>query len=368
MMLSWIPIDIPLPGMGLPRIGYRLLQEAQAADRLAIESMLWAERMVRARAKDFPSLPLRPNRAPTLPWVSDTRAEPLLVFLSGVKQTVDRVDLLGYLNRHAPLQFAAKARFDAVMHDPARTARLGYLCCLRASRQEGLQSEDFSRGLALVALGSVGMQLQQKCEMCFRWALPGQMRCDFDSRSAKALREDGPSDHKRRAHVRAASKVMRALGDSGPLRDLDSAKRLRARQLHGALLGRPQGSEDEWRARVAAALESAPTVQSRLPSDFDLGRLDVALRGLRRCLDPLEHDPWAWPEKITKADAWLVKYKAIAPGRPPKGPQPRTEERLARYRALEREGLTKKQIARALGMTMRAMEAMLRRHDDRVGN
>lgn len=373
-MLLWLPAKLSLSSSGVTRYACRVLADAGAWDRLCIVSLIHGERRIRAEGGDSWLYLAACNRPPRLLWKEFPGGEYFVAPLKRKATDLFRTDFFTLLTtRGGPLSGCAPRRLRACLENPARTARLGYLCCLRAARHEGLgahvvegkfdyQASAFSKSLTLIALGSLGMQLQHRCERCFRQAVAGLRRCSDHSQSHAASTEDGKSVHQRRVNARAAAKLVRLVGDVGTSRDLEAAKLSRASQLFGALFDLPIGDAERWRGAMQDALQAAPTVRTSLPAAFDLSAPRPALRALRRRLDPLEYDPWAWPDKIRHADTWLANYKEIAPGKPPSGPRRKTLERMAEVRRLRSQGLDEETIARKLGVSARAIGLMFKRH------
>lgn len=404
-MFRWLPAKLTILSTAITRYACQALWEIGALERLYIISMLCTEARILAEGPDSWIYLAAPNRSPRLPWSETPNGEILVAPLMRRPTPLGNQDLVNVLTmKGGPLRRCDSRRVAACTDSPARAARLGYLCCVRAARREGIggapseadlrssaadfpslsvlvaagslrkltegkgaaerpyDSSSFSKALVLVALGSLGMQLQHPCEKCFRQAVPGLKRCAEHSQSTAASVRDGKPVHARRAQARAAETVARLLGETSTTRDLAASKRSRASQLYGAIFDRPIGDADLWREVVAQALESAPTVRARLPATLDLSKPPSVLRLLRRTLDPLEHDPWAWPDKIRRANDWIERYEQVAPGKPPSGPQRKTKRRIEAALALRQKGVDDETIARQLDMTLRAMKVMLQRH------
>ena len=368
VLLRWLPDGLPVPSVGLLRYAYRAMVEADAWSRPAIESMLRTELLASAQGSKDSLLIASPNQAPNLPWTNPGFGEPMLVLLDDVQESLDRQSLKEILLRHSPLLSYPRAQLTLWLEDPALTCKLGYWCSVRMARLHGTQSLEFSRAIAIVAIGSLGMQLQRRCERCFRQALPTLKRCAEHSQSDDATSDGGVPLHQRRANARAAEKVMRALGDIGEVRDLRAAVRARASQLAGAIFNRPIGSAVEWRAQMSSALRASPTITELLPTELDLADPGKVLKTLRKNLDPLERDPWVWPEKIKLADVWLKGYRKVAPGSPPTGARQKTTERIQLAISLLASGHSRHQIAQQLGMSVRALQLMLNRHAPNPSN
>lgn len=404
-MFRWLPAKLTILSTAITRYAREVLGEVGALERLCSLSMICAEPRTLAEGPDSWIYLAAPNRSPRLPWSAIPDGELLVAPLMRRPTPLGKQDLVNILTtRGGPLQRFDSRRVAACLESPARAARLGYLCCVRAARREGIggptseadlrssaadfpslsalaaagslrkltegigaaerpyESSAFSKSLVLVALGSLGMQLQHPCEKCFRQAVPGLKRCAEHSQSTAASVRGGKSVHARRAQARAAETLARLLGETSSTRDLAASKRSRASQLYGAIFDRPIGDAALWRDMVARALESAPTVRASLPALMDLSKPPSVLRQLRRTLDPLEHDPWAWPEKIRRANDWIERYEKVAPGKPPSGPQRKTKQRIEAALALRQQGVDDEIIARQLNMTLRAMKVMLQRH------
>jgi hypothetical protein len=375
-------------------------------DRLYISSMVHRERRILSKGGTEWIYAAAPNRPPYFPWLEFPEGQAFFPPLLPKATYLDRDDLVALLTtRGGPLQGCGSRQAAHVLSNPARTARLGFLLCLRAVRMEDLSGpateiptvpamrtladyqrwrescrEDrprgtqrprperpyepstFSRSLTLVTLGSLGMQLQFRCERCFRVAGPSLKRCPAHSRSDAADVDGGPSNNQRRSAARSGERIVELLGDIGPPRDLGDARLLRASQLSGALLDMPLGDLGDWQRKVDSSLLAAPHVRPLLPATFTASPARTALRALRHCLDPLEYDPWAWPEKIRLANAWIGRHKEVAQGKPPSGPRARTLTRMAEVRDLRAQGLDDAAIAARLKISVRALRLTFKRH------
>jgi hypothetical protein len=119
---------------------------------------------------------------------------------------------------------------------------------------------------------------------------------------------------------------------------------------------------------MSSAFKASPTITELLPTELDLADPSKVLTTLRKHLDPLERDPWVWPEKIKLADVWLKGYRKVAPGSPPTGARQKTTERIQLAISLLASGHSRHQIAQQLGMSVRALQLMLNRHAPNPSN
>ncbi len=405
-MLRWLPRKLNLLSTALTSYACLVLQEADVMDRLFISSMTHRERrMLRKGGEDWTYLSA-PNRAPLLGWQAFPEGEAFLPPLLPRAGYLDRDGIVALLTtRGGPLHGCRPLRLADALESPAKTARLGYICCLKAVREEGMggpeasastvpafrsvadyirwrescrraeprdarkppieqpyESSAFSKSLVLLTLGSLGMQLQHRCERCFRLGVADLRRCFEHSQSDAASFDGGPSKSKRRAAARTGERVGQLLGMVAQPRDLSVARLARASQLSGALFDKPIGETNKWKDRINESVRASPQVQARLPVTFNAESPRSALRALRSSLDPNEYDPWAWPEKILAASTWFSTQKQVAPGKPPKSPQAKTLERLADIDRFRSHGFGDEAIAAELKISVRALRLTLQRH------
>ncbi len=206
------------------------------------------------------------------------------------------------------------------------------------------------------------MQLQHRCERFFRRGVADLRRCFEHSQSDAASFDGGPSKSQRRAAARTGERTGQLLGTVALPRDLSAARTARASQLSGALFDKPIGEATKWRDQINDSVRASPQVQARLPVTFNVALPRSALRALRRSLDPNEYDPWAWPEKVSAANALFGIQKQVAPGKLPKGPQAKTLARLADIDRFRSHGFDDEAIAAELRISVRALRLTLQRH------
>jgi hypothetical protein len=359
-MFRWLPEKLPIPAAGLLRYGSRLMLEADLWGRPAAESSRrndlidgLSSRRIDESATFHSSISL---------WSEECRVEPMLVPLDLPFTEFIKPNLKLFIFRDVLQSMTLLDRLMPWLDDPGKTSRLGYWACVKASKRNGIQSDEFNRALALLAIGSLGTQLLQRCEKCFRKAIPSLKRCAVHSQSHGAWSEDVESENKRRVNTRTAELIMAELGDLGQAKDIPAAKLSRASALHGAVFDKPLGSVEDWMVAMSLALNKARAVPDLPPADFKISETAYVLATLRRVVDPLERDPWAWPKKIVLAGRWIPLQTIHAPGSPPTGPQPKTLARLARVNELRSQGMNDEQIAVEIDMSVRALKLMLTRH------
>lgn len=360
MLLPWLPGDIPISGAKLYRYTYRALLEADAWSPIGVNALLHRERAVQASGPREVMYHTAPNRPPDLPWLTPN-AEPPVPLIDEHLGLRERKDFLDEAFKVPPLISFGRSGVRRWLQDPGKTLKLGHWAAMQSAAVDGLPSVVLSRSLAIAGLGVLGLQLQQRCAVCFRIAVPGLARCVYHSQSTRAVRAGGMTINRHRANARTAARVMQLLDDQGSPKDLEAAKRRRSRQVYGAVFGRPCGSVDAWALEVTEAIAASPYVSRLLPQDFDPASTVKAVQSLRSAIDQFERDPLEWPRKIVLAERWHHEERVIAPGKPPSGPRQQTIERLRQAAELEAQGVPPEEIAIRLGMTPRALTVMLKR-------
>jgi hypothetical protein len=360
-MLRWLPSGLTLQTSALLNYGWIVMREAGALTRPAFESALNFEALTGAFVPTSFMARL-PYESPASMWGDSAGGRPMLVVLDDDVEHLTRDLLLQGLTRERPLSLLRRKPAEEWLEDPGRTSKLGFWLGVKAARQWGMQSPEFSRCVALIALGSLGMQLQRRCEICFRQALPSTSRCGKHSQSKIAVKDAEPSNHLRTMNARIARRVLEQLGALGPTANLEAARQDRTSMLVGAIFDRPHGPLDSWIESMEEALAAAPGVCHRLPLEFNLRAPSRALPQLREALDPLERNACGWPAKIAAAEPWLQLERAIAPGKPPSGPRRGTLERLVQAAELQAQGVSEEEIAARLKTTVRALRVSRARH------
>jgi hypothetical protein len=221
--------------------------------------------------------------------------------------------------------------------------------------------------LSMIGTGAVAMIGSTHCELCrFRQSIPGGLRCASCSRSKQAV--DFRDDKMAAARARRALRIR--AGASGmdvlPCEDVRASF---SRAIASSVWSMRTGckAHSEWLASVQQALKSAPLVYALLPENFaGLGYSGQA-RALQAALDEHEWDYAAWPLKISMAQSWLESATAVRSRKRGPGPLPET---LARARAaldLLSGGYSKRDVARALGVSPSHLSHLLRRTSGHLG-
>lgn len=358
MLLPWLPDGLTIRGTALVRYALRGLLEAEAWSEIGVRALLHDEQRLRKAWKREQAYLAAANRAPHLPWTSDTGGQLLMHPTEEMSREFTRTDLLKLAWLGLPSDAMSGTRLNHWFRDPGRTLKLAHWSLARTASVHGLGVPSISRALAVAGIGILGLQLNRRCEKCFRLAVPGIDRCGHHSQSSRVA---GSDINRRRTNARAATRVLELVGELGQPKDLDLARRLRARQVHGAVFDRPLGDVEAWQVEVLESVHSCPRIKSLLPSTVRSLSPTATIQALRACLDPFERDPSQWPTKIRQADEWLRAEVKVAPGRPPKGPRGVTVERLQRYAELHAQGLESDEIAKRLQMTPGALALMLKR-------
>lgn len=268
---------------------------------------------------------------------------------------LQRLDEAGSTSRlDSPIDRNAFANPHLLLREGFRLAKI-------SGHRHGVESPEFALGLALVALGNVGILHRRECSICFRLAVPGLRRCGAHSQS-KLL----PGGHQSQQQSSAAASR--------------SARRA-AEQLdwpHSRPFSMSVGYYEEWTTAavlwpdlimapphvvdgIRESLRASPSAQTVLPTEFERIEFAAQLEALRSCIDPLEWFPSIWPAKIRVFDAWLSVQRVIAPGAPPGGLRKENASRLQLAVNLLVNGKSKAEIADDLGISRSHLSQLFRR-------
>ena len=213
--------------------------------------------------------------------------------------------------------------------------------------------------LVLMGLAATGLREMRYCEFCPRWACPGSSLCVHHSQSR--LVPGTPSEKAARYRIgRAVGEIFRRHVPEVPVQVELTDSTLPAFLAH--LLWRAASPNE---ARTAAAVRrqitDSPALQELIGQDVDSLGNDRLYSRLQKTVDPYEVRPAAWLWKLRLLRLWSGYAAAVAA-------QPRKTSfdawlRLVKASFLEREGLTRAEIARQLNLSPSAISNWLRRHE-----
>ncbi len=266
-----------------------------------------------------------------------------------------------------------RRRVEPGWESPFSTLRASYLAVFRESMVRDVYDPWC---LIAFALACRGIKEMHRCELCFRWAVPGIRFChehtqsiagrgDSRARGARYRRAkrmlDGFESATRRMRLPmavSAARLPRVIGrvlwDIGTVDDeaaLDaSVARLAACGRLGEAVLRADGDDLPWpRPAVLLDLLSAPGL-GKGAAKRNRAQLWGALREL---LDPLEWDPTNWPDKIKASDRWFGCVARRQPGH--RGLGKSTSAKLAHAIFLADAGYSRKDVAREIGISVSAL-------------
>jgi len=213
--------------------------------------------------------------------------------------------------------------------------------------------------LVLMGLAATGLREMRYCEFCPRWACPGSSLCVHHSQSR--LVPGTPSEKAARYRIgRAVGEIFRRHVPEVPVQVELTDSTLPAFLAH--LLWRAASPNE---ARTAAAVRrqitDSPALQELIGQDVDSLGNDRLYSRLQKTVDPYEVRPAAWLWKLRLLRLWSGYAAAVAA-------RPRKTSfdawlRLVKASFLEREGLTRAEIARQLNLSPSAISNWLRRHE-----
>lgn len=247
---------------------------------------------------------------------------------------------------------------DLLRLEPHALFRKAYelICCRRGhSRASG---PDLYL-LVLMGLATAGLREMRYCDLCPRWACLGANLCVHHSQSR--LAPGTPSEKAARYRIgREVGEIFRRHVPEVPAQVELTDSTLPAYLAH--LLWRAASPNE---ARTAGAVRrqitDSPALQELIGEDFDSLGNDRLYSRLQETVDPYEVRPAAWLWKLRLLRLWSG-YAAALAARPRKTPSD-AWARLVKASFLERDGLSKAEIARRLDLSPSAISNWLRRHE-----
>ncbi|MBS0176833.1 MAG: helix-turn-helix domain-containing protein [Nitrospira sp.] len=247
---------------------------------------------------------------------------------------------------------------DLLRLEPHTLFRRCYeLICLRRSHAR-VSGPDLYL-IVLMGLAATGLREMRYCEFCPRWACPGSTLCLYHSQSR--LAPGTPSQKAARYRFgREVGEVFRRYVPEEPAQVALTDSTLPAYLAH--LLWRAASPNE---ARTAAAVRrqiaDSPALQELIGGDFDSLGNDRLYSRFQETVDPYEVRPAAWLWKLRLLRLWSG-FGAALDARPRRTPFD-AWRRLVKASYLERDGLSKAEIARRLDLSPSAISNWLRRYE-----
>lgn len=245
---------------------------------------------------------------------------------------------------------------ESALRHPASTLRLSYRLARLSAARLGMKSPEFGLALAVFRSAATPLISRRQCQVCFRVAFPGTVRCRVHSRSKLVALPDANQSS------RAARMALEQLPGFIKRSKLAFRAVHRPALLAGVLFPKTIRDSGDWRDNVVDALAEAPHVVKLLGQSHLSWSPARLLAGLRGAIDPDEWRVDCWLEKIGLAEEWLGAVSRIAPGGPPKGPRSSTLELLMQIEDLLVNESSVKTIALTVGVSTANVYQMLHRH------
>jgi hypothetical protein len=263
-----------------------------------------------------------------------------------------------------------RRRVDADWQTPFSTLADAYLA---AYRQDMGTDKNDPWCLVALALACRGIKDMRRCELCFRWAVPGMRFCGEHTQSSV-----GRGDPRARgARYRRAKRMLTSFESSIRRMKLPAVvSAVRLPRIVGRVLWDIGSVDDEAAvdasvsklaagSRLNQALLRDDEVSQPWPEelryfvDVSERRRDSAKRyrahlwgALRASLDPFEWDPTNWPVKIEAADRW---FGCSAQRFGLRGQGKSTAAKLAHAIFLADAGYSRRDVAKAVGISISAL-------------
>lgn len=227
------------------------------------------------------------------------------------------------------------------------------------NRNEGATELASHERFALLAMGIAvrGIALMERCELCYRWAIPGYRYCHQHSQSNSA--PGSPSErsarYRRGKRVAVEFKYPPRAPPACALRPAHRLPRLVARLLWTTTLPDEERSADA----VRRALLRYPAVLEVVGPEAVKMRTNRLLERLAERLDPYEINPAAWVWIIERAARWnRIEARLYAA---PRQMQFHTRLRIIDATTMAEDGMTRAEIAEQLGIRRSTISNWLQR-------
>jgi hypothetical protein len=262
---------------------------------------------------------------------------------------------------------AQRKRLLFLTKSPARLVRVGYHMLISEWDAHGQGRDQTAEALAIIGLGAMGLFPRLRCEVCFRLATPGSVRCAQHSQTLLIRCEDLGAVLQARiaSEAKLAKKVMDRMGWSR----LDFTNNMAFSghtdsNVIGSLLWGLWYGPDRDLDHIKDGLQTGrfPHVAKRLPPNFCTMSDPKSFACLRSRLDPNEWDHSNWMLRIFAAEEWLSTAETLSPGRLHMQKSTRNQERVGKARELLEKGLSKKLIAQTLGISPSHLSHLLKRN------
>ncbi len=232
----------------------------------------------------------------------------------------------------------------------------GYKTCKREERSDQIERTD-RVGLLAVAIAVRGIALMTRCELCFRWAIPGDRFCHQHSQSnaAPGSPRERSARYRRGRYIGAEFKHPPREPPACATRPALRLPRLIARLLWAT----PLPDEERTAEAVRRALRRHSAVLEIVGKETLRATTAQLFKLLSASLDPYEVNPSAWVWIIGRAARWNRLESALY-GRP-RRMQFDTLMRIYDATRMAESGRTKAEIAEQLGIRPSALSNWLRR-------
>jgi hypothetical protein len=250
-----------------------------------------------------------------------------------------------------------------LLSDPYHLTQYAYENLYETANEHGLLGGEFIEALSLFTLGLIGIFPRSRCQLCFRHAVPQEMRCRYHSQDMRLRNKSGssPAHSKNSAAAQKARTVVDKLDDWDgylPL-ELSDGRDADLCTLASCLWGPLPFLNPDLLRQIDLAISCCPRVVQTLPIDFSSLSSKDKIFALQDALDPQEYDVSFWPEKIYIAEEWLTVKEQKSPGR--KKRSDINLDRVARARLLLKQGHKQKDVADQLGIDASYLSRLLRR-------
>lgn len=275
-----------------------------------------------------------------------------------------RTEWLKALPKILPARYQMRLNFLA--RNPAHLVRVGFHMLCMEWDAHGQSRNQTAEALAIINLGALGLFPRVRCEVCYRIALPASTRCAMHSQTqtircneiGRALHAQISSDTRKAREVMAKLGWHRAEFSINPI----CSGYVEENTVGSILWGLYFGVGDTLQ-QVRDFLLSGqfPHAAKLLPLNFC--KLDDAraCACLRQHIDPCEWDMGNWLYRLMAAEDWLAAAAKLTPGRVHMKVSDLNQNRFAQAKNMLSQGLTKKAIAKELGISQSHLSHVLKR-------
>lgn len=270
-------------------------------------------------------------------------------------------DLSGWWAKKLNPSHQSSSDFRIVLDDPAFLIRAGYDLLRHQYPDICEDTPEIGACLSMIGAGALAVFVAQPCSLCrVRRRVHGTLRCKVCSRSKRVI---DPINETPQAATTNKVKRLLKIGNFSDFSLPDDLQPSYSRSLASLLFSMPKQCQEyaRWLSSIKTSLDKSPIIHKLLGPDFLENEFTYQAQNLRRIIDENEWDYALWPKKILQAQAWHDAAGIVRQRRRGPGPMAKTIDLAHRAQQLLKDGSSKTEVARTLGISLSHLSHILRR-------